>query len=217
MKNHYEFICTNCGKTGFRHNRQHPRHKIKHANKIGKPWRWDGNHFCNRLCKGEYYHKTNTITKPCTWCGKIVTRGLGELKKNLSRDIFCDSSCSASYHNTKRRKSRRSKSEKLLFDLLVAEFTDMKILANDKEMLNGYEVDIALPEIKLAIEWNGIVHFKPIYGQTKLDNIQQRDVEKQKIAQKKGINLIVVPDLVSKDHYVREAFQKIKKIINELK
>jgi hypothetical protein len=83
-------------------------------------------------------------------------------------------------------------------------------------MLEGYEVDIAFPTINLGIEWNGIVHFKPIYGQAKLDNIQERDAKKQMIAQTKGIHLIVVPDLVSKESYVREAFQKIKQIINSL-
>lgn len=83
-------------------------------------------------------------------------------------------------------------------------------------MLDGYEADIVIPAIKLAIEWNGIVHFKPIYGQTKLNKIQQRDAEKQKIASKKGINLLVVSDLVSTDARVQEAFVEIQKIINQL-
>ena len=92
----------------------------------------------------------------------------------------------------------------------------MKLIPNDKEMLGGYEADIAIPSLKLCIEWNGIVHYEPIYGTKKLNNIQQRDTEKKQIAVKNGINLIVIPDLVSSAKYVKEAFQNIRKIIEEL-
>ena len=104
----------------------------------------------------------------------------------------------------------------MLFELLINEYPNLTIINNDKILLDGYECDISIPDLKLAIEWNGIVHFKPIYGQTKLDNIQQRDMEKQKIAVEKQINLIVIPDLVSSEKYVKESFQKIKIIINNL-
>lgn len=82
-------------------------------------------------------------------------------------------------------------------------------------MLNGYEADIGIPELNLAIEWNGIVHYKPIYGQPKLNKIQQRDAEKQKIATSKNIELIIIPDLVSKECYVREVANDIIKIIKQ--
>ena len=104
----------------------------------------------------------------------------------------------------------------MLCELLVEEYPKLKIIPNDKNMLNGYEADIAIPEINLAIEWNGIVHYKPIYGNKKLSKIQQRDKEKLKIAEDKGIELIIVPDLVSTEKYVKEAFQNIKRIIDDL-
>lgn len=83
-------------------------------------------------------------------------------------------------------------------------------------MLDGYETDIAIPSLSLGIEWNGIVHFKPIYGQDRLSKIQRKDQEKQKIAQKKGISLIVIPDLVSTMARVKEAFVQVSKIIRNL-
>lgn len=103
--------------------------------------------------------------------------------------------------------------EKALLGLLVEEFPAVEFIANDKTYLDGYELDIVIPSIKLAIEWNGIVHYRPIYGQAKLDNIQKRDAEKQELALAKGIELIVVPDLVSSETYLREAFINIKKIV----
>jgi len=62
----------------------------------------------------------------------------------------------------------------------------------------------------------GIVHFKPIYDQTKLNKIQNKDTEKLKIAANKNINLIVIPDLVSSDKILKQAFDDVKDIINKL-
>lgn len=103
--------------------------------------------------------------------------------------------------------------EKKLFEMISEQFPSLDLVANDKMLLNGMEIDIAIPSLKLGVEWNGIVHFKPIYGDNKLSIIQQRDAEKQQRATDLGINLVVVPDLVSTDKYLKEAFQHIRKII----
>lgn len=84
-------------------------------------------------------------------------------------------------------------------------------------MLDGFEIDIAIPSLNFGIEWNGIVHFKPIYGEAKLKSISDRDRQKEEIAKKKGVHLVVIPDLVSTDAYVRESFMKIKPFIEDLK
>jgi len=200
----YVATCTCCGIEFTRPTRCHPKHHPK----------WKGKHFCSVKCR--HLSQVTSITQPCGWCNKSVTRNLAEAKGSASGLLFCNNSCSASYSNTKRRKSRRSKCEVMLFDLLSKEFPNVTMLPNDKTMLDGLEVDIAIPDIQLAIEWNGIVHFKPIYGQSKLDRIQNIDKQKLEIAENKDINLIVIPDLVSKDEYVKEAFHKISSIIREL-
>ena len=141
---------------------------------------------------------------------------LSQSKKSKSGKFFCNSSCAASYNNKLKRKSRRSKIEIKFYNLLVQEFPNLDILSSDKTMLDGYEADIAIPSLKLAIEWNGIVHFKPIYSQTKLDKIQTRDAEKLEIASNKDINLIVIPDLVSNDKILQQAFNDVKVIIKKL-
>ena len=103
-----------------------------------------------------------------------------------------------------------------LYEMLIHKYPTLKILNNDKDMLNWLEVDISIPELKLAIEWNGIVHFKPIYGESKLANIQANDKEKLLIAQNQNINLIVIPDIISKPHYVNDVFEKIIIIVDTL-
>lgn len=167
--------------------------------------------FCSRKCCDEYYKVDRTLL--CSWCNKTIFTKQYYVNKSKSGRMFCNRSCAASFNNTQRRKSRRSKSEILLATLLKAEFPNIQIIENDKTMLDGLEIDIAFPCLKLGIEWNGIVHFQPIYGETKLNKIQNIDNKKQIIAQQKGIELIIVPDLVSRASYVKEAFLNISRII----
>ncbi len=168
--------------------------------------------FCSKKCRG--LADRNQVEVECANCGEMVKRDPSHFKK--TKNSFCGSSCSATFNNKLKRKSRRSKIEAKFYNLIVKEFPDLNILSNDKTMLDGYEVDVAIPELKLAIEWNGIVHFKPIYGQTKLDNVQSRDADKLKIASNKDINLIVISDLVSNDKILKQAFNDVKNIIEDL-
>lgn len=86
----------------------------------------------------------------------------------------------------------------------------LRVIPNDKTMLDGYEADIAIPNLNIAIEWNGIVHFKPIYGAVTFDKVLKNDLIKQSIAERKGIELIIVADLSSTPKRVKEAFEEIK-------
>jgi YHS domain-containing protein len=210
----YEAECANCGKIFEKRIGQHPCYKQKYNKKIGLNKKWGGKHFCSHRCNGLYYDKK--VNKPCGWCGKNVERKYAEYKSSKSGQVFCNKSCACSYNNTKRQGMRRSKSESLLHKLIVEAFPDLEVITNDRKLLDGYELDIAIPSLKLAIEWNGIVHFKPIYGQKKFDRIQQIDTKKRQKAKEVGIDLIVIADLVSTQEYVIESFQKIKQIIESL-
>ena len=170
--------------------------------------------FCSQSCKHKYY--TKKILTTCSVCNKPIEIINSTLQRSKTKRFFCNKSHAATYNNKLKRKSRRSKIEAKFYNLLVKEFPNLNILANDKTMLGGLEMDVAIPSLKLGIEWNGIVHFKPIYGQTKLDKIQDKDSEKLKIASNKNINLIVIPDLVSNDKMLKQAFKQCKTIINNL-
>ncbi len=169
--------------------------------------------FCSQSCRHKYYNHIN-INVICANCHKPVTRGFSQISK--TKHSFCDKSCSATFNNKLKRNSRRSKIEIKFFNLLVKEFPQLDILPNDKTMLDGLEADIAIPSLKLVIEWNGIVHFKPIYGQTQLTKVQDRDAKKLKIASNKNINLIVISDLVSNDKILKQAFNDVSNIIKSL-
>lgn len=202
MSKIYKFQCAYCNKFCEKDNKQRKEYKKSRQQK---------REFCNKECLRLF--NTTSLTMPCGNCGKLVTRTKSETLSSKSGNIFCNSSCAASYNNTLKRKSRRSKCEIMLYSLLKQEFPNTKILANDKTILQGYEIDIAIPEINIGIEWNGIVHYEPIYGDKKLTEIQARDAKKKLLAQEKNIELIIIPDLVSSAKYVKEAFNNICKII----
>ena len=195
-------ICNHCKQEYFEkpwYSKQGEQKKRKHQ-------------FCCRQCRLDYFN-TKFIAN-CKTCNVEIERHGSD--KSKSGFYFCSSRCSASYNNQIRQKKRRSKMEKALFDLLVTAFPKLEIIANDRKTLNGLEIDIFIPKLQLAIEWNGIVHFKPIFGEEKLLAVQEKDRQKLQIANEKNIRLIVIPDYRSNYSLVKEAFSKIKEIIENL-
>lgn len=122
----------------------------------------------------------------------------------------------ATFNNRLRRRANRSKIETEFFDRLVASFPDIKMIPNDKEMLPGVEVDVAIPSLRLAIEWNGVIHFQPIYGQEKLNVVQRRDAMKSQLAADLEIRLIVINDTDSKKATLNRAYADVCEIISAL-
>lgn len=64
---------------------------------------------------------------------------------------------------------------------------DKEIIRNDRSILNGKELDIYLPDAKIAIEYNGIYWHSEVRG--KSNNFHQ---DKSKECLEKGINLIQI-------------------------
>jgi hypothetical protein len=71
-------------------------------------------------------------------------------------------------------------------------YPEREILYNNRELLGGLEIDIFVVDIKLAIELNGVFHYKPIHGQDRLIRCQQSDQIKESLCWQKGYELVVV-------------------------
>ena len=80
---------------------------------------------------------------------------------------------------------------------------------NDRTAINS-ELDIYIPSLKLAFELNGVFHYEPIYGQNKLEKIQENDNNKFQKCINNNISLCIID--VSSQKYFKE--QTSKKFLN---
>jgi len=79
----------------------------------------------------------------------------------------------------------------------------------------GSELDIYVPDLKLAIEIQGIFHYQPVFGIKKFENIQRNDVEKRKKCEEFGIKLVEI-DTRDQQQFSIESSKKYVDAILEL-
>lgn len=173
------------------------------------------NLICSNQCK---INNLNTqILTNCGWCNQEIKRVKNQYNRSKSGNIFCSKSCAAKYNNThKTTGNRRSKLEVYLEEKLCKEY-NFTILFNDKTIINS-ELDIYIPQLKLAFELNGIFHYEPIYGQDKLNSIKNNDSRKFQACLENGIELCIIDSSKLKYFKIEKAngyFEIIKKIIDK--
>lgn len=156
-----------------------------------------------KYCSIKCQHKSmsTSVEVPCGQCKKQIKVWPKVIKNSKSGNVFCSQSCAATYNNTHKKTGyRRSKLEKWIEKKLTEDFSSLNVLYNDKETINS-ELDIYFPELKLAVELNGIFHYEPIYGKEKLASTQNNDDRKFQACIEQGIELIIID--VSKFSYFK--------------
>jgi very-short-patch-repair endonuclease len=139
-----------------------------------------------------------SATQPCENCGIEARRLLSDFKRSKKKHIFCSKSCAASYNNRhKKHGTRRSQLETHLELALRQRFPELTLVCNQINII-GYELDFYFPQLRLAIELNGIFHYEPIYGNDKLERIQYNDGQKALLCQQKGIEFCSINTSQSK-------------------
>lgn len=170
--------------------------------------------YCSQKCHIQSNHYTKQKVS-CAQCGKEIKKQINELKRSKSGNHFCSKSCSVTYNNLhKKHGTRRSKLEIWLEEQLTILYPDLNIDYNGKEAI-GSELDIYIPSMKLAFELNGIFHYEPIYGQDKLDKIQENDQNKFQACIDKKISLCII-DSSSLKYFKPNRAQKYLDIITEI-
>ena len=127
---------------------------------------------------------------------------------------FCSGSCRNKINNQK-IKGSRSKAEQHLEMKLKTEFPHWQILFNDRKILDGLELDVYIPHLKLAIEWNGIFHLQPV--RSDIDFFQKMQLRDQRKAEKclsLGITLLTICDRTSSTKFIKET---VAELISKLK
>lgn len=169
--------------------------------------------YCSVNCKKQ---ATRKHSKTCSNCNK-------NYKSERSNSKFCSHSCRSVFlklhiHAHKKSGLSRSKIELFIENKLRADFSDLNIFFNDKSTI-GSELDIYIPELKMAFELNGVFHYIPIYGENTLQKIQNRDLSKIKICEQRGIELITVNlgNCNFTKRYAEYVYKKIYSLINKNK
>lgn len=170
--------------------------------------------FCNSHCNATFHNKSRI--KPKEIRKQKIEKSLNSCeycKTPTFNEKFCSGSCRNKINNTKIC-GKRSKAENLLYQEIKAAFPTWEVLSNDRLILDGLELDIYIPHLKLGIEWNGIFHYEPIHGQSKLEKVQNKDSKKIFLCKEKGVELIVICDRTSHIKFIKET---VNDVIDKLK
>lgn len=131
-------------------------------------------------------------------------------------------------YEEKKRRERGEKpnglsgTEEVAYSFLKEMFPNYRIYKRNRKIIKSpitgfyLELDFYIPKLKLAIELNGITHYKPIYGKEKFERQQRNDEIKRGLCKEKGITLIEIP-LEDGVHYDRYDIQhkRLKSVLQE--
>lgn len=107
------------------------------------------------------------------------------------------------------KRQLRSKNEILFAELCQSHFNEVKC---NVPMFNGWDADVIVEDVKLAVLWNGPWHYKEMFGNHSLKQVQNRDAIKMREIRKMGYTPYVVED-VSRSYngaaFVQSEFEKL--------
>jgi len=151
------------------------------------------------------------VNLKCRFCEDIFTV---EWKKRSQK--YCSKSCAASFKmksglgSILGKKSvsaqstiRRSKNEIYFGELCKEKFIDVKF---NEAIFNGWDADIIIEDLKIAVLWNGKWHYSKIKEKHSVEQVQNRDRIKQEEIAKAGYNFYIVKDM---GKYNKEFVEKI--------
>lgn len=150
----------------------------------------------------------------CLNCSAKFLKYPKDIKRSKGKN-FCSSSCSASFNNRhKTTGTRRSKLEVWIEEQLRGLYPDMEILFNRKDSI-GSELDVYFPSLKVAFELNGIFHYEPVFGESKLNQIEGNDHRKFQACGEAGISLCVI-DTSQQKKFTEKSSEKYLSIIKTI-
>jgi len=165
--------------------------------------------FCSKQCRIDS-SKTSREFK-CEECDKTFTRTKSQVKD--AKHLFCSQSCAAKFNNRNKTSGfRKSKLEIALELVLPQIYPTLQFKFSDRKII-GLELDLFIPELKIAFEFNGVVHYMDIYGKETFNKIVQNDKVKIQRCAKLGIDLRIF-DVSNYPYITQEIFhQHLKNIV----
>jgi hypothetical protein len=169
--------------------------------------------FCSQQC-GRLAHR-KAVAVACEWCEAWFTKQAKEIRR--SKHHFCGRSCAARWRNAhKTHGVRRSKLERWLEERLRKGFPRTDFRFNSRPF--GHELDIYVPALRIAYEINGVAHYRPIWGESKLASVQANDDLRRVSCAARGVGLIEI-DVSQMQHFTPKnglpILQRITDDLNE--
>lgn len=195
--------CMVCNQTFYR--KKHLIQSARNHNVAGKL------STCSRKCMAQ---KMNTrIQTICDQCSSPISKVVTQFHAN--KHHFCNNVCSAKYQSAhKQTGTRVSKLEKWMQEKLTKSYPDVQFQFNQTSAIKS-ELDIYIPSLKLAFELNGIFHYEPIFGNEKLNKIQNNDARKFRACFEQGISLCVI-DTSQQKNVTKASCEKYWSIVDSI-
>ena len=198
-------------------------------------------YYCDNKCANSRNHSEETKEKiskslykknksefkkieiTCKNCGKNL-----EVKFWKRHQLFCSRHCVMIWRNlneniaqkgglasvVSQSKNKRSKNEIYFAELCKQNFN--KVLTNEP-MFNGWDADVIIEDVKIAVLWNGKWHYKKIKKEHSVEQVQNRDKIKIKEIEERGYKVYVIKDMGKyKKEFVEEEFNKFLEIVTLL-
>jgi len=187
--------------------------------------------FCSRKCAGlsrsmennKLYPnkkpKRERVSTKCSWenCENIIER----VKDNEEKLRFCSNSCHIKWQNkhqnlcqrggraTRDLEIRRSKNEIAFADLCKKFFKNVR---TNEAIFNGWDADVIIDDLKIAVLWNGVWHYQKITRNHSVKQTKQRDCLKIIEIEKMGYIPYVIKDMGKFDiNFVENQFDEFIK------
>jgi hypothetical protein len=169
-----------------------------------------------KIKKSLYGRGHDDVELICKFCGHSFT-----VKYSKRKQKFCSKSCSSKYRMSKKenidfmrwvgRKSaktqsenRRSKNEIYFAKLCKKHFKNVR---TNESIFNGWDADIIIDDIKVAILWNGKWHYEKITEKHSVKQVQNRDRIKVNEIKKYGYTPYIIKDMGKENkEFVEEQF-----------
>ena len=167
-----------------------------------------------KICKvcGKRYYK-NKDWRSNIVCSRECSDELRKNKKKYLSNETIEKLRAAGRHSSEiQAENRRSKNEKYFFELCKERFNSVK---HNEAIFNGWDADIIIDDIKIAVLWNGKWHYEKITKKHSVKCVQNRDRIKMSEIKKYGYEPYVIKDMGKYNpSFVENEFQKFLKYCN---